>query len=83
MNAASRLLRALKVSPLKCMYALGELFLAVMALPVAATVDLLIWTWNLLLKFVQMICLVVTLKLPKGGLLGLLKRRFQKISFPL
>ena len=31
----------------------------------------------------SMICLVVTLKLPKGGLLGLLKQRFQKISFPL
>ena len=35
------------------------------------------------IKFMQKICLVVTLKLPKGGLLGLLKRRFQKISFPL
>ena len=83
MNVVSKLLKALKASPVSLIYALLKCRLLVMVLPVATTADLLILILNLLLKFEQMICLVVTLKLPKGGLLGLLKRRFQKITSPL
>ena len=77
------IIKGLKVFPLNLIYALLKCGLLVMVLPLAVTADLLILIWNLFLKFMQMLCLVVTLKPPKGGFIGLLKSRFQKISFPL
>ncbi len=55
----------------------------VMALPVAALADLLIWIWNQLRKLKQKLFSFVTWKIPKDGFLGLLKRHLPKISIPL
>ena len=46
MNVVSKWLRALRASPFALTFALGELILWVMALPVAALADLLIWIWK-------------------------------------
>ena len=83
MSVASKLLRALRASPLNLIYVLGMSGHWVMALHVAAMADLSVWIWNQLVKLMQMICLVVILKPPKGGCIALLKRCLPKISSPL
>ena len=62
MNEASKLLRALRASPLSLTYALLMCGLWVMALPLAATADLLILIWNQLVRLKRRLCSYVTWK---------------------
>ena len=83
MSVASKLLNALRASPLSLTYGLLMCGLWVMALPVAALADLLILIWKQLVRLKRRLCSYVTWKPPKGGYLGLLKRHLPKISIPL
>ena len=83
MSVVSKLLRGLRDSPFAFTFAMGELFLWAMALPVAGMADLLIWIWNQLVKLKRMLFSFVTWRVPKDGFVGLLKRLFRKIHFPL
>ena len=74
MNAASKLSRALKASPLNLTYVLLMCGLWVMALPVAALADLLIRIWNQSVRLKRRLCSYVTWRVPKGGFVGLIKR---------
>ena len=82
MSVVSKLLRALKASPLNLTYVLLMCGLWVKALPVAAQADLLISTWNQLVRSKKRLCSYVTWRVPKDGFVALLKRHLPKISIP-
>ena len=83
MSVVSKLLRALRVSPFALTFALGKLFLWAMALPLAEMADLLIWIWNQLVKLKRTLFSFVTWRMLNAGFVGLLKRAFRQIHFPL
>ena len=85
MSVVSKLLRALRALPLALILVLEELFLWAMAEPLAALADLSIWIWNQLVKRKRKRKLYsyVTWRVPKDGFVGLLKRAFRQIHFPL
>ena len=81
MSVALKLLRALKASPLRHIRVTGELFLWVMALPVAAMADLFVWIWNLLVKLMQTLCLVRDLEAAEGWVHRLIKTPLTENQF--
>ena len=81
MSVALKLLRALKASPLRHIRVTGELFLWVMALPVAAMADLFVWIWNLLVKADVDALLSRDLEATEGWVHRLIKTLLTEIQF--
>ena len=67
--------------PLRHIRVAGELFLWVMVLPVAAMADLSVWTWNLLVKLMQTLCLVRDLEAAEGWVHRLIKTLLTENQF--